>query len=315
MLMAGVESVRMWISWSQVEPVRGKFDWGIVDQSVATNAKAGLTTLPYLFGTPVWAAALDGWSCDTETCMSLAPRSDATRAEFGAFAAAAARRYGPAGSFWREHRELRAQPIETWQIWNEPNLSSFYGPSVNPLGYGALVQAAAAAIRTEDPDAQIVLAGLTGTKTNAKRMSSARFLIQLYSITDIADAFDGIAVHPYNRTARGLLDQVQTVRGVADAHGDDAGLWVTELGWASAGKRREGLVKTQSGQARALELALDGLQRNAERWNVQAAYWYAWRDTDRGAAVCGWCPWSGLIDRVGRAKPAYLALRQFTANN
>jgi hypothetical protein len=31
--------------------------------------------------------------------------------------------------------------------------------------------------------------------------------------------------------------------------------------------------------------------------------------------VCAWCPWSGLIDRVGRAKPAYLALREFTANN
>lgn len=316
MLMAGVDSVRMWISWSQVEPTRGKFDWGIVDQTVATNAKAGLTTLPYLFGTPVWAAALDGWSCSAATCMSLAPRSDATRASFADFAAAAARRYGSGGAFWREHRELRAQPIETWQIWNEPNLSSFYGPAVDPTGYAELVQAASPAIRAVDPDAQIVLAGLTGTKTNAKRMSSARFLVELYTVPEITDAFDGIAVHPYNRTARGTLDQVQTVRGIADAHDDDAGIWVTELGWASAGNRnRWGLVKTQSGQARALALALDGLEANAERWDVRAAYWYAWRDTDRGAAVCGWCPWSGLIDRIGRAKPAYLALRQFTANN
>jgi hypothetical protein len=204
-------------------------------------------------------------------------------------------------------------PIEVWQIWNEPNLSSFWGPTVDPLAYGALVEAAAPAIRAVDPDAQILLAGLTGTKTNGKRMSSARFLTQLYTVPGIQDAFDGIAVHPYNRAVRGTLDQVQTARRIADAHGDDAGLWLTELGWASAGKRRWGLVKSREGQARSLGAALDALQRNAERWDVRAVYWFTWRDSDAGAAVCGWCPWAGLLDRIGREKPAYTALREFTS--
>jgi hypothetical protein len=313
MTAAGIESVRVWFSWAQIEGTHGTFDWGPVDKSVATNARAGLTTLPFLFGTPDWAARMDGWFCEyAEDCISLAPSTDASRQAFADFAAAAVRRYGADGTFWRQQRDLHAEPIETWQLWNEPNLSSFYAPAVDPAGYAALVQAAAPAIRAEDPDAQILLAGLTGTKTNAKRVSSARFLTELYTVPGIADAFDGIAVHPYNRKVRGTLDQVRNARAIADAHGDDAGLWVTELGWASAGKRRWGLVKSPSGQARMLTLSLERLEQNAERWDVRAAYWFAWRDTDRGAAVCGWCPWSGLIDRVGREKPAYTALRDFT---
>jgi hypothetical protein len=58
-----------------------------------------------------------------------------------------------------------------------------------------------------------------------------------------------------------------------------------------------------------LRLTFTRLLENAARWDVRAAYWYAWRDTERGQAVCGWCPWSGLIDRVGRKKPAYWELR------
>lgn len=312
MTAAGIGSVRAWVSWAQVEAERGTFDWSLVDEIVDTNARAGLTTLPFLFGTPTWAASLDGWSCAPEACSRLAPRTDASRQAFAEFAAAAARRYGPGGAFWRQQPGLDAEPIGTWQIWNEPNLSSFWGPAVDPAGYAALVQAAAPAIRAEDPGAQILLAGLTGTKSNTKRVSSARFLAELYAVPDIELAFDGIAVHPYNRKVQGTLDQVRTARAIADAQGHDVGLWVTELGWASAGKRRWGLVKSPSGQARLLGHALERVTRNAERWNIRGLYWFAWRDTDRGAGVCGWCPWSGLIDRAGREKPAYTALREFT---
>ncbi len=313
MTAAGISSVRVWFSWAQIERQPGDFNWATVDQTVATNAKAGMTTLPFLFGTPAWAAGLDGWYCEPDVCMSLPPRTDATREQFADFAAAAVHRYGPGGTFWRQRTDLRPMPIQTWQIWNEPNLSSFWAPGVDPIAYGELVEAAAPAIRAGDPNAQILLAGLTGTKTNARRMSSARFLTRLYTLPGIAAAFDGIAVHPYNRAVRGTLDQVQTARRIADAHGDDAGLWITEIGWASAGKRRWGLVKSREGQARSLAASLEALQRNATRWDLRAVYWFTWRDTDQGAAVCGWCPWAGLIDRVGREKPAYSALQRVAA--
>ncbi len=306
---AGIASVRVWLPWMQVESKRDDLDWGPVDQAVTDNADAGLATLPFLFGTPSWAAHEDGQECDDDDCVAFPPRSDVTRAEFAEFAAAAVRRYGPDGNFWDQHRGLPYRPIEIWQLWNEPNLSSFYRPAVDPIAYGALVQAGAAGIRSEDPDAQVLLAGLTGTRTNAKRMSTTSFMAQLYTVPDVAASFDGIAVHPYNRKARGTLDQVKAARTIATANADDAGIWVTELGWASAGKRRSGLVKSPEGQARLLRLTITRLIDNADKWGVRAVYWYAWRDTERGESVCSWCPWSGLLDRVGHRKPAYFELR------
>ena len=209
MTNAGIGSVRVWFSWAQVERRRGDYDWGLVDATVSANAGGGLATLPFLFGTPTWAAMDDGQSCEGEDCVSFAPRSNETRSAFAEFAAAAVRRYGPGGSFWNQHRGLPYRPIETWQVWNEPNLSSFYRPAVDPFAYASLVEAAAAGIRSEDPDALILLAGLTGTRTNAKRVSSTTFLTQLYSVADIAASFDGIAVHPYNRRARGVIAQIK----------------------------------------------------------------------------------------------------------
>jgi len=312
MTAAGIGSIRTWLSWAQIERTRGEFDWKQFDNLVAANAQGGLTTLPYLFGTPAWAAALDDQPCSGSGCMPFAPRSDETRAAFAEFAAAAVRRYGPGGTFWSQQRALAERPIRAWQVWNEENLSSFYAPAVDPSGYGALVVAAAEAMHAADPGAEVVLGGLTGTRTNTRRTSTRGFLDQLYLVPGVAEATDGIAVHPYNRRVGGALNQVRTARALADAHGDDAGLWVTEFGWASAGKRRLGLVKSPSGQARLLRLAIERLAEHAAEWDIRAAYWYAWRDTDRGQGVCGWCPWSGLIDRVGREKPAYRELERLT---
>jgi hypothetical protein len=307
---AGISSVRVWFSWAQVESARGEFDWGAVDQVVAANADGGLTTLPFLFGTPSWAASDDG--CEGSECISFGPRSEETRSAFARFAAAAVRRYGPRGAFWDQRRGLPYRPIENWQIWNEPNLSSFYRPAVDPIGYASLVQAATLRIRHADPRATVLLAGLSGTETNSKRISTSAFLTQLYSVPGIAASFDGIAVHPYSRNVRGTLDQIEAARSIAALHGDHPDLYVTELGWSSAGKRRWGLVKTPDGQARLLRLTLTSLLDNADRLDLRAVYWYAWRDTERGQGVCGWCPWSGLIDRVGRPKPAYWELRALT---
>src|SRR3954471_16421861 len=48
---AGISSVRDWFSWAQVEARRGERNWGPLDDTVTANARAGMTTLPFLFGT------------------------------------------------------------------------------------------------------------------------------------------------------------------------------------------------------------------------------------------------------------------------
>ena len=156
---AGISSVRDWFSWAQVEHSRGEFDWGSTDDMVAANARGGMTTLPFLFGTPAWAAGDDGQACFGGDCASYAPRTagDADgvrrlRCGGGAPLRAGRRLLGPASRAPvpadRDLADLeRAQP--------ELVLPAGGGP----LRLRAPGAAGAAGIRSEDPDAQVLLAG------------------------------------------------------------------------------------------------------------------------------------------------------------
>ena len=49
-------------------------------------------------------------------------------------------------------------PIQSWQIWNEPNLAKYFAPQPSVSEYARLLEISQAAIRGQDPQAQIVLA-------------------------------------------------------------------------------------------------------------------------------------------------------------
>lgn len=306
---AGIESVRFWLSWSAVEFAPDQFSWAQPDDAIREIVDQGLTPMPFLFGTPTWAAKRDGFRCDASTCGSFAPASTDTRSQFAEFAAAAVRRYGPGGVFWENNPGLPYHPISVWQLWNEPNLQSYWRPNVNAASYAKMVQAAAGEVRDEDPGAEVVLAGLSGDRSTSKRLSTQAYLRQLYRVPGFADSFEGVAVHPYSPRTRGVLDQIETVRSIASAHDGSFDVWITEIGWASGGRPRWALVKTLRGQARMLRRVFGRLIRHADEWNLRGVYWYAWRDTERGHAVCGWCGAAGLRDRDGGPKPAYHELR------
>ena len=161
---AGIGSIRDWFAVGAGRAQARRLRLGVDGRArCAANADAGLTTLPFLFGTPAWAAGTTARSCVGDDCVSFAPRTDETRAAFGEFAAAAVRRYGPGGNFWDQHRALPYRPIETWQIWNEPNLSSFYRPAVDPSPTRSWSRRARPGSAARTPTRRSLLAGLTGT--------------------------------------------------------------------------------------------------------------------------------------------------------
>ena len=310
MTRAGIGSVRFWLSWPSVEHQRGQYDWSIPDQVVESAAASGLEMLPYLAGSPAWAIALDGYACEVK-CLAYAPASGLTRTAFASFASAATRRYGPDGSFWQAHPSLPYRPIRAWQVWNEQNSPFFFRPHVDVWSYALLLQRTATAIRGADPGAEVITGGMWSPRsTPAGVVATGRYLRDLYRIDAPYNSFDGISIHPYAPGTRGVLAQVRAARRVANQAGDrDVGLWVTEVGWASSGRRDQNLVKGRRGQARMLHRTFSHFIRRAARWNLRGAYWYAWRDTVRGGAVCAWCARAGLITRGGRVKPAYEAMR------
>lgn len=104
----GISSMRMMVHWPTVESVKGVYDWTDTDAMVRESVRYGLDPLPFLYGTPVWAARDDGRNCRPAECSVYPPSSGATRAAFARFAAAAVERYGPDGDFWKAPTELSA---------------------------------------------------------------------------------------------------------------------------------------------------------------------------------------------------------------
>lgn len=312
---AGIESVRIWLAWNAVESERGEYDWRQTDAAVRELAERELTPAPFLFGTPTWAAKDDDRECDGDECVAYPPVSSETLEAFARFCAAAVRRYGPDGGFWKEHPALPERPIEVWQVWNEPNLAVFFRPAVDAGAYANLVRAAGRAIHGEDSDAEVLLAGLSGTRSTDRQVSSKLFLRQFYGVAGIAESFEGIGLHPYHPQTRGVIRQIELIHRIVSGRDAAADLWITEIGWASSGKSKSALVKTPRGQARMLRRVFGRLIRRGDEWDLRGVYWYAWRDTERGKAVCAWCGGSGLRDREGDAKPAYEELRRLTSSD
>jgi hypothetical protein len=308
---AGIQSVRLWLPWAQVEAQRGTYDWSETDKQMREIASAGLTALPFLFASPDWAVKEDGYECDDGGCGAYAPVSAWTREAFARFAGLAVRRYGPNGVFWANNPRVPYRPVREWQIWNEENLQSMFRPYANPSAYAEIVRLTAAEIRGEDPSAKVMLGGMFGDRSTGRRMSTQSYLRELYAIPGISASFDDVAVHPYSNNTSGVLKQVQTAHRIVAKRDPGADLWVTELGWASAGDRHTwGLIKSPRGQARMLRRVFGRLKRHAGAFDLRGAYWYAWRDTAPDRAACGWCPAAGLRDVAGDPKPAYGAMRR-----
>lgn len=313
MKAGGIESIRIPIGWSEVQPTRnGPYDWSGPDQVIATATRGGLRVLPFLASTPRWAA---------HKSTTLPVESARARSGWAAFVKAAVERYGPGGSFWTEYAPggvqyepiRRALPIRTWQIWNEANF--FYSAyPVSVSRYAKLLKLAAPAIRSVDPSAKIVLSGLFGNPDEGGRlgMDSWKFLGALYRVPGIKRDFDGVALHPYAFHVDVLEELTEKIREVILAnHDPGAGLYITEMGWGSQNDPNQvAFEQGIQGQARELRGAYRYLLENRFRLNVKAAYWFTWKD----ANYCNFCDSIGLF-RQGAGfhpKPAWHALVNLT---
>jgi hypothetical protein len=309
----GIGFVRVVVPWGTVDPGarEADFDFAAIDPVVEGAARNGLEPLLDLIGTAPWAAELDGCADD---CGGLAaPRSPETIAGWAELAAAASERYGPGGTFWREHPDVPEVPVRTWQIWNEQNATAFYAPQPDPAGFARLVVAAETEIRARDSGATVILGGMHADAP-PQTPPATGFLRSLYEIDGIEEHFDGVAVHPYAGDPDQVPAQLDAMKSEIDRADDDASLWVTEIGWASS-EGEDSLEKGPEGQADSLTAAYEQLTERREEWNLQGVVWFSWRDQTENP-VCKWCPYSGLFtEDTFEPKPAWEALTEFTGGS
>ena len=321
----GVGTMRGLMSWPVLEPSPGNYDWTYFDQWVSRAAQQGIRVFPTIYGTPSWANFFDGRGNCGAGCP---PRSSAGLSAFAEFVRAAVKRYGPNGEFWTPSEGqcglpplcpdqgpacgcATPLPIRSWQIWNEQNSPKYFHPQPNAADYAKLLAAAADPIRSVDPAAEIVIGGMWGPLDTDAVTPTPRYLKKLYAVPGVEATFDAIAVHPYSPTLAGVKDQMMRARSAVRAAGDgEVDIWVTELGWASAGPRNQGLVKTPKAQARLLDKSFRYLLAKRRAWNIRGITWYSWRDASEDHTDCAWCPGAGLRTTAGGGKPASRAFRK-----
>ena len=127
------------------------YDWSFADRIVQALAAHGLRWLPIV------DYSARGRS-PPPARTTLPPSSPQAYADY---AAALAQRYGPGGTFWSTHPELPAEPVDTYEIWNEPDNPAFWSPRPDAAAYADLYSAARAAITSVQPDARVIVGGLT----------------------------------------------------------------------------------------------------------------------------------------------------------
>lgn len=302
MAQGGVGSYRLVLSWAAIESVKGQYDWTSTDALVGELARNGIHPLFTAVGTPAiyQPSHIDPPTNDKETFDAWAK-----------FLKAAAERYGADGSFWREFEQsdpgVEPTPAETWEIWNEPNTALFWAPVPDVSAYAELLTRSAKVLRSVDPAAKIMVGGMFATPQSEGAIVSYDFLDQLYKQPGVADAIDVVGVHPYGPDVESVIQQVQDTRKAIDDAGDDASLWITEMGWSSNPNGPSEQAKTPEQQGKLLEKSFTKLYDRRDEYGLDGVVWFTWHDSATPIGECVWCQDAGLVDEDRDTKPAWEA--------
>jgi hypothetical protein len=285
----GATLVRSDALWEATEPHapdagRHRYDWAFDDAIAGALAAHGLTWLPILDYSAPWAQSIPGQDHSP-------PRGDA---DYAAYAAAFARRYGADGDFWRAHPQLTPAPVATVEIWNEPDSGQFWTPAPSPAAYATLYLEARSAIDAVDPRIRVIVGGLTDAPAFLPAMVQAQPALRGH--------VDGVAIHPYGTPAT-VLANVRAARATLGAlEMGSVPLYVTEFGWTTDPPGALDYVAAGRRPAE-IESTLAALGRVG--CGVAAALLYTWVTPQRNPADSQ--DWYGIAQPAGGATAATAA--------
>jgi hypothetical protein len=319
---SGAKTERDDWDWDNFEPSNNTWDWSSTDKLMTYLAQNNIHADILLGTTPSWASGVSSGS-------NWWWHPPINNADFGDAAGHLAARYGANGSFWTANPSLPKVLPAGIEIWNEPNLSGFWGViPPDPVKYTGMLKAAYTAIKAADPTMTVISAGIApaggyndvdcnGTAdggSNSSKMNGINFLQAMYQ-NGAAGYMDAVGYHPYNwgsGTAASYLayhicsawsqvnDTPISVRSLMTQYGDGSKkVWATEIG-----------APTDTGHFSESEQASLATQL-VTKWKADSRagnfYWYDLRDdgTDTTYTEDNF----GTVHTNNVLKPAYTALK------
>jgi polysaccharide biosynthesis protein PslG len=175
MAATGARWLRVDFYWPTVQQDGPQsWNWESTDRVVKAAHERGLEILAMPAYSPEWARPPGS--------MDHHPPLDPDW--YARFVYEAAKRYSPLG-------------VHAWEIWNEPNVTAFWPPRPDPEGYAELLKRAYVAIKSVDPKATVITAGLaTGLdQSDGSTLSARTFLRRVYE-AGAGGSFDAVGLHP-----------------------------------------------------------------------------------------------------------------------
>ena len=223
----GVRWSREEMSWANLEPdQKGAYNWGAYDYWIDALVKAGINIVGSLQTSPYWAT---GANPATPDWYWYAPRNPQ---DFADFAYAAARHY--------------SDRIHVWEIWNEPDVDITFrcsgGACDKPALYAQMLALSYAAIKRADPEATVLIGGLSVHDYNNQGMV---FLNRVVAASGGKLNFDVLSIHPYmpdrppestdpKTVVQNFPYRLQFASKWLQAHGAaNKEIWITEDGYST----------------------------------------------------------------------------------
>jgi hypothetical protein len=278
---AGFRWIRADLKWDQAEQTKGVYSFTFFQNLVTAARNRGLKTLAILaYGNPLYTGG-----------TMNPPVTSAALQAFSDYAAAAVTALQGTGT--------------VFEIWNEPDLATFWPPAPSGAQFGALLKVADTRIKSLASPPQLVTGGLSAPGNAARS-----FLSDAGPSGGLATA-TGLGMHLYTQTApETRWDDLLELAGNASSAMPGGRVWCTEWGYSSTS-----LDSAANGHSAAsrlkqavytVRLILAGWMANLPVVNV-----YDLRDdgTDATNKEHNY----GLIDRNYADKPAMTAVRLLTS--
>jgi hypothetical protein len=261
---AGIKWDRLELWWSVIEPEKGKFDWSFADKAARFYKQQGIKAMVILCYSSAWSKGK--------------PPTDAVeRARYANYVYKVVSRY--------------KDTYKVWEIWNEPNIPTFWDkPDVKQ--YTLLLKDAYKAAKRADPTC-LVLAGCTSG-------ADLGFIkgIKKYGGWDYCD---GISIHPYSMSGGPITQQLDRILRITQSVISESGkrkeLWITEMGWTTHVPSMNDAQAVYLFQSYVIALAN----------NVKKLFWFDLVD---------WAEKWGIVRSIEpfNPKPAYRAYKTLVRN-
>jgi hypothetical protein len=222
-IQAGVQWERLIFPWSLIQK-NGPTTWDsgyFTDQQIRDEVARGIQVVGLAIYTPQWATSTPATPRTTNVPANLYLAFDDPQNYWGQFMFKLAQRY-------------KGQ-IDTWVVWNEPDMYSetiHYTWDGSITDFYQMVKVAYLAVKKANPDAQVALPGMTywWDKEGGRPLYLARYLEAAAHDPGAAahgQYFDIVLLHQYSNPLN-TFAAVKVMQRVLTSYGVDRPIWIGE---------------------------------------------------------------------------------------